>query len=633
MRIPTLFLAFFSFFISFSQEYAVSNISEELLKNADAVIRNHLIHVNVLSVRQMEVTYERTVTVLNENGNRHTNLYVGYNKGIQITSVFAEIFDKNGNSIKKLKKRDFLDVSAVDGGTLYSDSRVLYSGYLPTEYPYTTRFTYKLKTQNTGNLPSWSFVDDFMVSTENTAYTIDFVSSSLKPKVLEKNFNDYQIESEETTTQLKYQATNISAVKDEHLRPSEAKIFPHLIVCPVNFVYEGYNAQINNWSDLGYWMNTNLLNGQDQLESNTIQEVRNLVSELDDDLEIARAVYEYVQQNTRYISVQVGIGGLKPISAIEVDRVKYGDCKGLANYTKALLGAVGVKSHYVHVEAGSEKVSFEKEVASLNQGNHVILAIPYEGKFHWIDCTSQVHPFGFIGDFTDDRDVLVMTENGGQLAHTAAYLNKDNLQSTKSSYKLDEDGNLTGLVQIETSGIQYDDHFALERGTNVEIEQYYKNYWSNIDNLSVDNFEFQNDKRKVLFTEDVKLNATKYASKTDNKLVFIANAFNNPQSVPRRYRDRKFPVEISRGYWDVDTTEINIPENFVIESIPQAVSLDSKFGNYSISFEEVDNKIILRRNILIKKGTYPSSDYNAYRSFKRSISKSDNSKIIITKKS
>ena len=55
-----------------------------------------------------------------------------------------------------------------------------------------------------------------------------------------------------------------------------------------------------------------------------------------DPIEKAKIVYKYMQEKTRYISVQVGIGGFKPMLAKDVDRLGYGDCKALSNYTKAL---------------------------------------------------------------------------------------------------------------------------------------------------------------------------------------------------------------------------------------------------------------------------------------------------------
>jgi transglutaminase-like putative cysteine protease len=43
----------------------------------------------------------------------------------------------------------------------------------------------------------------------------------------------------------------------------------------------------------------------------------------------AKKIYQYLQNKTRYISVQIGIGGFQPVTAADVDRLGYGDCKGI----------------------------------------------------------------------------------------------------------------------------------------------------------------------------------------------------------------------------------------------------------------------------------------------------------------
>ncbi|UJH68231.1 DUF3857 domain-containing protein [Allomuricauda sp. SCSIO 65647] len=589
--------------------------------------------VTISSKKSLSVSYRRIVTILNEAGDKHVRGYVGYNDGVKVREVSARIYDAGGELIKKLKRNDFTDISAVDGGSLYTDSRALLLNYFPIEYPYTVDFEYKISSNNTGTIPYWYFLSDFLVSVEKSRYSLTYSTPDLRPKIKEKNLEGFDVKKVESGNTIKYSLDNVKLVRDEALRPSLANIMPHILVAPTNFYYEGFEGRILDWEDAGQWMNSRILKGCDVLNESAINHVRGLVSGIEDDLEKAKVIFDFVQENTRYISVQVGIGGIRPIVADEVDRVKYGDCKGLSNYTKSLLAAVGVESYYVHVEAGMDKVDFEEDFASLAQGNHVILALPYNGEYYWLDSTSQTIPFGYIADFTDDRNVLVMKPEGGELMKTIAYQEEENLQRTTGQYSIDASGNLKAKVSIKTNGIQYGNHYFLEDSNEKDIKEYYQQYWNNINNLNLVSYDFKNNEEDIEFVEEISISAEKYASHTDNKLLFVANALNNQQYVPPRYRSRHFPFEVQRGFLDEDKYSIELPEDYEIESAPSGINLDSKYGSYQLDFSvENPHKIWVSRKMLLKKGDYPKEEYKEFRSFMRSVAKHDKSKIVVHKK-
>src|SRR5690606_172937 len=278
---------------------------------------------------------------------------------------------------------------------------------------------------------------------------------------------------------------------------------------------------------------------------------------------------------TRYISVQVGIGGIQPIAASEIDRVKYGACKGLTNYTKALLEVVGVRSDYTEVHAKSSgQKSIDKDFPSLlGQVNHVILNIPLENKESiWLECTSQTMPFGFLGDFTDNRDVLSITPEGGRIIRTPKYYAKGNSQSTTAEFDILSDKSIVARAKVVSKGLQYDNKFHIAREERREQDKYYKKLWNYIGNLRIGNIKLENDRGNVVFTEAVDFDAADYATPSGELLLFSPNVLNRNMQVPNRYRNRKLPLRIERGFMDEDQYEINLPEGFAIEFIPEAVS-------------------------------------------------------------
>ncbi|QLG44427.1 DUF3857 domain-containing protein [Costertonia aggregata] len=636
MRFTFLFFMLFFSIISTSQNsiYSVSTIGKDMVQGANAVVRLNEMRVELLSMKEMKISSKRVVTVLNKLGNKHAGASLGYNNSTKVRNAIAIIYDARGNEINLIKRKDFTDVSAVDGGTLYSDSRIMYLEHTPIAYPYTIEFEYEIVTKNTSNIPNWYFLDGFLVSTEKSIYSITYNEYDQKPEFKEKNFGTMDFSKNELPNQISYEAFNIKAIKQEALSPPFNKIAPKLMVRAVNFHYEGYNGHVSNWKDLGTWMSTNLLMGRNAVSEATKMKIKSLVNGVEDDLEKAKLIYRYVQNNTRYISVQVGIGGIQPSNAIEVDDLKYGDCKGLSNYTKALLEIAGVTSYYTHVEAGKAKVDFEEDFADLAQGNHVILAIPYNEQYYWIDCTSQIHPFGFLGDFTDGRKVLVIKPDNGEIVTTSSYLNKENHQKTTADYSINENGDISGEIIIKTKGIQYDNRFSLENQSVKDITTHYKNYWDNINNLIVLSHDLKNDKENIIFAEKVSVKANGYASKSGDRILFVANAFDENSFVPNRYRSRQLPLEIQRGYLDEDEFSINIPKGYMIEAIPNNKTIESEFGTYKIKFKynEKGSNIKYTRSLFIKEGYYEKEKYSAYRSFRKETANNDAAKIVLIKK-
>ena len=488
------------FFLStavFSQDINLSSllIPDELKKDANAVIRENIIEISLNKVDEIVVKEKRVVTVLNKVGNSEINTYAHYNNDTKITELSAKIYNALGKEIKKYSKSKFKDVSAVDGGSLYSDSRVKYIDYTPIAYPYTVVFESEYKNSSTGFIPRWFPTNGYYVSIQKSEYIVNN-PLNLEIRTKEKNFKDYPIKNTSINSNLHYTFENQPAIKYESSSIPSRDFMPNLLVATNQFSLKKVKGNGANWQEFGKWMYDKLLLGRNQLDNATIAKAKSLVAGVNNEIEKAKILYKFMQDKTRYISVQVGIGGWEPIAANEVDKVGYGDCKGLTNYTKALFDAVGIKSHYTVVYAKNRR-DIDKDFSSI-QGNHVILNLPNNGNDIWLECTSQTMPFGFLGHFTDDRNVLVVTPEGGIIKRTPAYKNETNIQTTKATIKLNSEGSLTADLEIISKGIKYDNKFPIERKTKEELEKYYKSsVWNYNNNLEIISTELKTTKTKL----------------------------------------------------------------------------------------------------------------------------------------
>jgi len=267
------------------------------------------------------------------------------------------------------------------------------------------------------------------------------------------------------------------------------------------------------------------------------------------------------------------------------------------------------------------------------QGNHVILNIPTDDGDIWLECTSQEMPFGELGDFTDDRDVLVITPEGGEIRHTKVYDPRENSQNIKGSYIVESNGNIEAKVEVIYRGTQFDTHLGVESSNNKDKEKLYKEFWDNINNMTLRSIHAINNKKEGQFEEHIEFTATNYGAISGERMIIPLNAFNVTGKAPKRVRDRKLPVEVSNGFYDIDIVQIKLPEDYTIEAIASDVDIDTKYGSYSITIERIDEtNIKFTRKLLLNSGNYPKEEYDAYRNFWRKVVKSDKSKIVLVKK-
>jgi len=627
-----LFSLFFSnLFFAQKSEYTVTTISDSLKNNANAVIRLSDITITISSQNAMIITTKVVTTVLNEFGLRNLNLSENYDKNRKVSKIEAIAYDAFGKELKSFRKKDFKDVSVADGISIFNDNRILYLDYTPTVYPFTMVYESQIETSNTAFIPSWSPVDDYYVSTENTKLTISF-KPELKVNFKELNFSKkYLINKTSTNGQINFYSANVQASKKEELAPVFSKVFPLVIFGLDKFHLEGINGVANSWNEMGKWFYDNILNGTTELPEETKVKVKNLVANETDPLKKAEIIYKYVQDKTRYVSIQEGIGGWKPMNAKDVDKLGYGDCKALTNYTRALLNEVGVQSFYSRLYGQNTNKEIYSDLVSF-QSNHVILAIPNKNDYLWLECTSQIQPFGFQGGFTGNRNAFLIKPDGGEIVRTKTFDENDNLKQIKGSYKISDDGKITATLKIESFGLQYDNQFQKERLSKEDQIKNYKEEYSNINNISFSKINFINDKNKIKFTEEFELEAKNYAQNVNGKLMFAINAFDQSSYVPKKHRTRELPFEIESGYTDEEEITVTLPYGYVVEAKPNGAELKTEFGSYKIDFIISNNKnIICKRKLIINKGFYESSKFENYRKFRETIAKTDNSKVVISK--
>jgi transglutaminase-like putative cysteine protease len=615
---------------AFAQNYDASLIPDSLKKHADAVIRSEETRVVIKSLSKAVVTRKYAITILNEEGLKFAGYQNSYDKQCSLESISGHLYDASGKEIKSVKKKDIGDFSANDEVSLMTDTRMKVHNFYYTQYPYTVSYEDEQDYEGIFFLPSWRPVREDC-SVQQSSFIVEAPADyGLRYKQIAFAGNP-TIENAVNKKNYSWELKNYRAVKEEYYQPHWDEISPAVYIAPSQFQLDDYKGDMTSWLKLGQFINE-LNKDRQQLPENVKQDVHRLTDNIRDTREKINVLYNYLQSNTRYISIQLGIGSFQPFNAAYVAAKKYGDCKALSNYMVSLLKEAAIPARYVLVTAGDGEQGLREDFPS-PYFNHAIMCVPQQKDTLWLECTSQTVSPGYMGSFTGHRKVLLMDEAGGHVVSTPAYNANDNLQIRKVNAVINESGDLSADMLTHFTGIQQEDVHDLMYGATEEQKKKYLNNTISLPTYAVQKFEYSDKKGLVpSVDEHLIINAPNYATITGKRLFIMPNFFTRSGTKLPEGEERKYDIRFYSSWKDADTIQIKIPANYTVEAMPKEVSLTSPYGKYSISFSVKGDIIDVVRTNERNEGTFPKEEYAKLLAYQKEIYKADRSKIVMVKK-
>jgi hypothetical protein len=610
-------------------KYPVSLIPVSMTDNANAVVRNDETYVELISPSKICVRNSYAITILKESALNYSILNILYNKFMKISDISVIVYNEAGEKEKRLKNEDILDASAIDGSTIYSDNRRKFIDPKYQAYPFTLEVEFTTTYSSAFFLPSWTVFNGYNISVEQSKFTIDY-PVGYELRYVEKNINPgKQISETPAKKTIQWSVSNFKARNPEPFSPDDDELYPLVTIAPSNFEMDNYSGNMKTWRDLGIFI-SELNKGKDNLPLETRQKMNDLVKDCKDDYEKIKIVYEYAQKKNRYISVQVGIGGWQSTDAETVDRLSYGDCKALSNYTKTLLEAVGIKARCALIGAG-DHAPFITPKFSRNAFNHMIVCVPMKQDSVWLECTNSFFPAGYLGGFTDDRYALLIEGENGRLVRTPAFALNDNVINTSGEVILTTGGNASAKFSQNFYGSFYGDFLRLklinEKDRRDAIVGLIK-----IPNFQLVNYSIQENKtRKPSLELNLNLELSNNAILMGNRLMLKLNQFNSLSDIPRFVRKREFNLEIRRNRVENDTVTYQLPEGFQVDALPVPTEITTDFGSFKSVAIQKDRSIQLIRHLEIYKTVAGPERYNEFREFLEKVAASDNAKCVLIK--
>jgi len=613
-------------------KFPVSAIPEELKKDVNAVFREDQAFFSILSRSRATYRVYKVITILNANGKDYASDAVGYDKLTKINLLRATVYDADGFVVSKLKNSEISDRSVFDGVSLFSDDRMKSFDLSQGAYPYTVEIEYEEEFKFLFYIPGFSVQDGEKSSVEHGLYKLTY-AAGLAPRYKTTNIDTQPIieKRPDGGGSVTFEFTNVKPIKLEPHSKSQYQI-PSIQAAPTDFEYENYVGTMDTWNNFGQWINT-LNKGRDILPEATKQKVKSLTAQAKTEEEKIKILYEYLQGRTRYVSIQLGIGGHQPFEATVVDQTGYGDCKALSNYMVALLKEAGIKGHYTLIQAGAGTRDIDPKFPR-TQFNHAIVCVPQKTDTIWLECTSQTNPFGYQGRFTGDRQALIITDNGAKIVNTLRYPAEKNIQSRTADVFVQLTGDANAKVKTTYTGLQYEnDNLDYILSNQFDEQKKWLQKEIDIPSFDITTFKMQNHKDKLPSAQvSVDLTLKRFATVSGKRVFITPNLMNRSTYIPEKVENRKTNVVIRTGFVDLDTIRYHLPEGIYPEFLPKPVVLKSRFGEYETNFTVDQNDLIYIRRLKMQRGEYPPESYTEFIDFYKGLNKADNMKLVFLSK-
>jgi Domain of Unknown Function with PDB structure (DUF3857)/Transglutaminase-like superfamily len=616
--------------------YPVDNIPQALLTDAASVVRAYDVVITLERPDRYSYQVKRAVTVLRAAGSDEARLMVATSSLHKLRSLTARVFDASGKQLRKLSgSADWQDVSATDASTYLGDIRAQVADARQGAYPYTVELVYEIASVNPLFLPDWQPQHHWHQSVERATLRLQHPASL--PVRWQASHLPAQAARPDTVAsngallEHRWCLTAAPALASVPLAPPLEEQAPAVWCAPTEFSVQDHAGNQSTWAALGRWW-YELNADRDELPLALRAEMVALQDSVPDPRKRAQYVYQRVQRTTRYVSIQLGLGGWQTMPAAEVARTGYGDCKALATYTRALLGAAGLPAHWALVTAGDDAPDLHPEWVA-PQFNHVILCVPLPAvrpapaDTVWLECTSTTRPFNSLGDFTTNRHVLLVTPTGGRLARTPVLDATTSQRLRRTDLRLDAKGQATATVRTIRTGVLGDAYTPLLALDPTQQRREIS------EALSLNTPFVVNRARLTALPatpaganvrEEIELTLPSGAARAGTRLRLPLNHLSQ-WAIQNEDLARTAPLWLPPGTAYADTVVIHLPANAKAEALPPAVAIDGRFGKYTATVvaSADGNTLTYTRHFRTIGGQFPKDQYNAYALFCQQIARAD----------
>lgn len=538
----------------------------------------------------------------------------------------AKIIDKNGKVVRTLKKKDIHEVSIRTRDAFFQDGKIVKFDLHWHEFPYQIAYAYEQKFTEFTTVVDWNPFVYSNMSTVQGSLELN-VPIDYKMKIYSSGELTFVEDTlPEGMRRLTWTSLFNKIPENEKFAPPLEEGAPRVLIIPDKFKYE-IDGSTATWADFGAWINR-LNSSAEDLPQSEIAIIDSLIVDCKSKEDVVRKLYRYLQDNTNYINVSIGYGGLKPYPATYVCQNRYGDCKALSIYMKAMLKHAGIESYYTIINSGENNERIKEQMPG-QQFNHAFLCVPVNGDTLWLENTSNTLPYDYVSISNRNRFALLVNGAKSKLVKTPAISVKEVAEIRTYNYFLDKSGAGTMLVQGKLKGVAFERFDYIEQDWDEKDKKDALSEYFRIEDVEINDWKIEKTNRNNhSINLLVKGQITKQIKDIGSLKVIKPFLIEVPDF--EKPEDRKQPLRINYPVNELNLIIYDLPflEAYKCQ-LPDSLSLESKFGSFTQSASLIGNTIKIHRQLILFAGDYTVEQYPEFFNFIDKIKQAQKKSAII----
>ena len=582
----------------------------------------------------------RVVKILRPQGRDYGYPSVWYDKDSKVLSLHVWSIDPAGHEYT-VKDSDILDVGAPgEGGELYSDDREKVADPPGRDPGGIIAYEYEKRERPYLAEANWQFQDDLprMQQRFTIALPVGYTYTTTWARHAKVEGIDLENHS------YRWEMKDVPAIDLDHvpMAPNEGALAARMTV---HYAGPGLaQPQDGTWQGIGEWYDGL---SRDRLVStpDIAAKAAELTAGKTDFYDKAEAIGDFVQQKIRYFVIEMGVGGYQPHAAEDIFRGRYGDCKDKATLLSAMLSSVGIHSALLMVD--SERGVIDPDAPSI-WGNHMIGAIEipkgYDSpKLHSVvtaktgkrylifDPTWYLTPFGQLEDNLQGSYGVLMEGKESQVIELPVLDPTLNTIRRTGKFELSADGSLKGSV----TDLRFGDLAETRRQVfSSEGEKKQTEYMNRVisqdftgatmSGLKVENVDALNKDLTTTFD----LQASHFARFT-GPLLMVRPRVLGSYGLDVDRKPRQVKIDLEQTMQGIDEYDIELPQGYVVDELPDPVKIDVGFASYVSSTELHGRVLHYSRTYTVKQVTVPATKYPEVQQLAAAIAADEDSQAIL----